>query len=384
MLGVSISREVLRMDKQSAIELIMKEMNLLTDKHRNQIDHLLEIEFNWQGEITEKVLLEWEQPKLHTLFQVMKGIQMTREYVPDIIQGYASIDRDNLSNKVKFGRISNEDKPVLEPPPEVHGQYGKYTVPETVIRLYELELELGRDMDLKLGLLMQKQDFRYACTPPDFIPFASPGVDGIHYCFVTDFGTVGDLENAYIAVVSPMDFDNEIAIVARNIEEFLRIVCTDRSVLYNNYRSGQAYLADVHKRAPEEINEGQRYVVNRLMGVFGIEAIGDLASHIDEVKAERAARVRRHTLDSVGVMPLSGSSSQGLSAVANDTPESAELLQTAFEQADAETKLATIRNLQYKKIIPDDRKMFLLCMRTLANLGLSHERNQLRKIGVRE
>ncbi|WP_337098083.1 hypothetical protein [Paenibacillus sp. YIM B09110] len=103
------------MEKQSAIEFIMKEMNLLTDELRNQINHLLEIEFNWHGEITETVLLGWEQPKLQMLFQVMKGTQMTREYVPDIIQAYASIDRDNLSNKVKFGRISDEDKPVLDP-----------------------------------------------------------------------------------------------------------------------------------------------------------------------------------------------------------------------------------------------------------------------------
>lgn len=368
------------MDRQSAIELITREISLLTDKHRNSIDNMLEIQFNWQGELTEAGLQDWEEHKLQTLYQVMKGVQMTREYVPDIRQTYASVNHLQLPSKVEFGRIRESDKLVLEPPPEEHDQYGKYDVPQSVIRLYELEQELGRDMDSKLGLLMQKQDFRYPCTPPDFIPFASPGGDGIHFCFVTDFGTVGDLENAYIAVVSPMDFDNEIWIVARNLTEFLRIVCTDRTVLYNNYGSGEAYLVDVRKRDPERSDEPQRIAVSRLKQAFGIEAIGDLASHIDEVKAERAARVRLHTMDSVGVMALSDSPREDEAPMIAETPESPKLM----DEADAETKLASIRNLQYKKIIPDDRKMLLFCMRTLANLGLSDERNRLRKLGVQD
>ncbi|MDQ0115348.1 hypothetical protein [Paenibacillus harenae] len=372
------------MDKQSAIALIMKEMGLLTGKHRNQIEDMLEIQFDWQEELTEAGLLGWEESKLQTLYQVMKGVQMTREYVPNILQSYANVNHHQIPSKVQFGRIRESDKPVLVLPPKEHDQYGKYDVPQSVIRLYELEQELGSDMDFKLGLLMQKQDFRYHCTPPDFIPFASPGMDGIHFCFVTDFGTVDDLENAYIAAVSPMDFDNEIWIVARNIMEFLRIVSTDRSVLYNNYGSGEAYLADVKRRERKEPDEAQRKAVSRLKQFFGIEAIDDLASHIDEVKAERAARVRLHTLDSVGVMAMSDSPREGEPRMVAEASECPELTEHAFDEADAETKLASIRNLQYKKIIPEDRKMLLFCMRTLAKLGLSDERNRLRKLGVQE
>lgn len=70
-------------------------------------------------------------------------------------------------------------------------------------------------MDTALGLRMLKQDMRYYCTPPNFIPCAAPGVDGIYYCFLTDFGVVERLEEAWIAVVSPMDV-NVIWMVTRN------------------------------------------------------------------------------------------------------------------------------------------------------------------------
>jgi hypothetical protein len=58
----------------------------------------------------------------------------------------------------------------------------------------------------------------------DVISFARPGMDGIHYGFLTDFGSIDDLENASIVRVSPMDFDDPVKIVARNIHDSLRIL----------------------------------------------------------------------------------------------------------------------------------------------------------------
>lgn len=72
------------MDRKAATRLIMTEMSLLGDKHKEHIDVMLEIQ------------------------------------------------------------------PDLEPPPALYGQYGKYEVPPSLRRLYELEVELGRVMDLKL------------------------------------------------------------------------------------------------------------------------------------------------------------------------------------------------------------------------------------------
>lgn len=66
--------------------------------------------------------------------------------------------------------------------------YGKYAVPETVRGLFEFEQELRAEdlsLDFNLGLIMTQEDIRYMSTPPDVIPFASCGVDGIHYGFLT-------------------------------------------------------------------------------------------------------------------------------------------------------------------------------------------------------
>jgi hypothetical protein len=63
---------------------------------------------------------------------------------------------------------------------------------------------------------LEKSNFRYFITPPDLITFISTGGDGIHFGFLTDFGQVEDLEEAYIVCVSPTN-DPPLKIVARNL-----------------------------------------------------------------------------------------------------------------------------------------------------------------------
>lgn len=124
--------------------------------------------------------------------------------------------------------------------------YGKYAVPETVRGLFEFEQELRAEdlsLDFNLGLIMTQEDIRYMSTPPDVIPFASCGVDGIHYGFLTDFGLVADLEQAYIVCVSPMNMDQEVWIVAANIHEFLRVVYTENSILYHYFPETSHYAS---------------------------------------------------------------------------------------------------------------------------------------------
>lgn len=63
----------------------------------------------------------------------------------------------------------------------------------------------------------------YYSSPADSIVFANTGMDGIHYSFLTDFGIHTNLEQAPIICVSPMDFDNCVRIVARNLYEFFEL-----------------------------------------------------------------------------------------------------------------------------------------------------------------
>lgn len=100
--------------------------------------------------------------------------------------------------------------------------YGSYEIPDEIYKLYELEKELN-DIDLSLDMIGFRpsiHDDSYSITPPDLIPFANTGGDGIHFGFLTDFGSVPALTEAPIVCVSPTN-DPPIRYMANNIKEFL-------------------------------------------------------------------------------------------------------------------------------------------------------------------
>lgn len=113
--------------------------------------------------------------------------------------------------------------------------YGKYSIPKTLLQLIDLQADLAKKGLLPYGDLIgyyfSLDDIRYLDTPLDLLSFARPGADGIHYGFLTDFGLVEDLEEAYIVRVSPMDFDDPVKIVSRNLRDFLRKVAVLRASL---------------------------------------------------------------------------------------------------------------------------------------------------------
>ena len=53
----------------------------------------------------------------------------------------------------------------------------------------------------------------------------------VYITILTDFGQVEDLQKAYIVRVSPMDFNEPVKIIARNIDDFMRILCFSPIVL---------------------------------------------------------------------------------------------------------------------------------------------------------
>ncbi|WP_054023480.1 hypothetical protein [Bacillus sp. FJAT-28004] len=366
------------MDKQSMIAFILEEYAFVKEENRAQFDAILLRLSGHKGGISLESLLTWEEDDLTQLHQILSGQKMTREYVPDMIQAYASIDRANLPSKISFGHIVETEQKWDKP--RIHRQYGNYEVPQAINRLYELETELGRAMDLELGLIMQKYDFRYHCTPPDFIPFASSGSDGIHYCFVTDFGAVTDLEHACIAVVSPMDYDSEIWLVAKNIKDFLRLIITDRSLLYNNPATFADFFEKIREQKEENSAEQQSLELRKLKQHFGLSEIPDLEKYIQSVHEEREQAICIQTLDTIGVMPLSGqadyTADEPLSIDWNDKRALDDILQ----EASPEKKLAFIRDAQHKKLIMDDRRILRRCKSILSELELYHELGNLLEI----
>lgn len=122
--------------------------------------------------------------------------------------------------------------------------FGKYDVPPTLQRLIDLQNILGDPEQFYLGLnfYLSLEDFRYFNTPSDVVVFGNIGVDGIHYGFLTDYGSLTDLEVAPVVCVSPMDFERPTRIVAKNLCEFLRVNLTDGELFYNQFDSEENYL----------------------------------------------------------------------------------------------------------------------------------------------
>lgn len=90
--------------------------------------------------------------------------------------------------------------------------FGKYYLPPTLRRLIDLQKVLDDPEQFYIGLnfYLSLENFRYFNTPSDVVVFGNIGVDGVHYGFLTDYGTVTDLEAAPIVCVCPMDFERPL------------------------------------------------------------------------------------------------------------------------------------------------------------------------------
>ena len=77
----------------------------------------------------------------------------------------------------------------------------------------------NREFDLAaFGLDRCGGDYTYFCTPVGADVFASPGVDGIHYCMIEGFGEL-------IFAISPMNCPGEyVHPVAKSFDDFLRLL----------------------------------------------------------------------------------------------------------------------------------------------------------------
>ena len=73
--------------------------------------------------------------------------------------------------------------------------FGKYDVPPTLQILIDLEKTLGEEEHFFYGFnfYLSLSNFRYFNTPSDVIVFGAGGTDGIHYGFLTDYGSAVEL-----------------------------------------------------------------------------------------------------------------------------------------------------------------------------------------------
>ncbi|WP_214779912.1 hypothetical protein [Bacillus sp. ISL-45] len=248
----------------------------------------------------------------------------------------------------------------------------------------EKELEShGYSLDRELSLVLRSDFFAYNVTPFDVITFADTGSDGIHFGFLTDFGMVTDLDNAFIVCVSPMDFGCHIKIVARNLQEFLNLLYTMKSaVTISNFVQLSSEDEEQYKKLKLDLEKEEKdnpkfferadFVVEKLQSALECQLIDNIYEYIENTVADdRKKQTVLTTRDGIGVVPLSPDSGEH----GNFHPEkgNSKDVSVFFDQATTESKLAFIRDAQFTNQIQDDIELQELVISEMKKLGFHDE-----------
>lgn len=264
--------------------------------------------------------------------------------------------------------------------------YGSYDIPKAVYRLIQIEEDLQKEgVSLAtIGFIPIVESYYYSITPPDLIPFAHTGGDGIHFGFLADFNEVSDLMEAPIVCVSPTN-DPPIRYVARNFNEFMNLVVSvpyvemleqfwaiqDKDQMNEMIREDASDLSEVLQRK-------RTHLFNRLQQVFEAEQV-DVLNYIQKVKEEREMIVSIPTLDGLGIVGQNNGRSYSFATDRNVNEAEIERMQSFLSEASTEEKLAFVRDANYWYILaPDyDETVWKLIIKLLQSLALEDEANRV-------
>lgn len=266
--------------------------------------------------------------------------------------------------------------------------FGKYDVPPTLQTLIDLEKELGEREHFYNGLhfYLSLTDFRYFNTPSDVIVFGNIGVDGIHYGFLTDYGSVSELTEAPIVCVCPMDFDQPTRIIAKNLREFLRINCTDDLLFYNNFANEDSYLAfkeeqDVNNALhplSELQRSNQKQIKNFLEENIEMPIIDNPYRYIQTIRLQRQKMVSIKTQDGLGVLaPFFAHESHIPFEIHKDIELDLAALKVYFSTASIPSQYAIFRDIQLHYVLLDEPLLKEIIVESMLNIGLIEEAKRI-------
>lgn len=171
----------------------------------------------------------------------------------------------------------------------------RYEMPETLQRLFRLDEQLieqyGKNFDDFFGASLSFEEEGYNRTPDDAIVFLWTGVDGDHFAFLTDGGTVDTLENAPILFIQPMDSDEPYKPVAKNIKEFLALYVQLKELyLFEwlpSYKSEEDFLQNYKDEFEEgilEYEEEKNIIISAIKQDIQLPKIDGVFAYIQEIK----------------------------------------------------------------------------------------------------
>lgn len=267
--------------------------------------------------------------------------------------------------------------------------FGKYEVPPTLQKIIDLQHDLGDPEQFYFGFnfYLSLEKFRYFNTPSDVVVFGNIGVDGIHYGFLTDYGSVSDLEVAPIICVNPIDFDRPIRIVANNLREFLRVNMTDSELFYNQFESEENYLLAKEQwreeannspyQPTEKENFSRKRICNYLIDDLKIPRIDNPYRYVQTVKREREKNIIIQTQDGLGVTNPLLLGEKHIHFPIKETYLDLELLQEYLSSKPIASRLAIFRDLQINYSWQDYPELFDIVIKAMIDIKCIDEAKRL-------
>ena len=282
----------------------------------------------------------------------------------------------------------------------MNDNFGKYEIPPTLQGLIDLKNMLGDkqvsivgDFFLGLNFYLVLERFRYSNTPIDVITFGNIGVDGIHYGFLTDFGTVKDLEVAPIVCVSPMNSDRPTRIVARNLREFLAVNLNDDGLFYNYFKNEEVYLATKRKwmmkreNSPYQLSEEEKAIEQKarkyLREVLQIVSVDHPYQCVKNAEMNRQRDICIQTQDQLGVItPLLKGEKHIPFPIHKDITLDLDLLKEYLFSAPIPSRLAVFRDIQLHYVLQDEHELRKIVIDAMINMELFDEATRLSKDNI--
>jgi hypothetical protein len=268
----------------------------------------------------------------------------------------------------------------------MNSNFGKYDVPATLEKLIQFEsmLDDPEQFYLCFQFYLSMEGDRYFNTPSDVVVFGRIGVDGIHYGFLTDYGSAADLETAQIVCVSPMDFEAPIRIIARNIKEFLGVNLTDSSQFYNQFGSEEKYLASKARWAEEA--ESSSYMLSEKDSLVREEAekflrekvrvpyIVNPYQYVEKVYIERQKLISIQTQDGLGVTAPLLQSDEHIPFLihSHQVPDKIKV-EEYLSASPAASQLALFRNIQLNLYLVEYPEIYVVVIEAMKKIGLTDE-----------
>lgn len=184
-------------------------------------------------------------------------------------------------------------------------------------------------------------------------------MDGIHIGFLTDFGQGTDLSDAYIVRVSPMNFEQPVELIARNLHDFLCMLCFHPQLL--DWDAEQSPLHD------------------QVSTALQLEPIDKIAYYFEQLEQIRKQDIAMATLDGIGVAHHLEHEKNAISLFNFEHKDvlTLEEVITFFHQATYPSKLGFLRDAQSKGLIWDNDAVKQFVKKQLIHLKLHDEAERI-------